>query len=125
MLLRASSFQQKFEKEINMIRIILRSALALAIAAPAFANDQLAQNLGLEPGVYSNAELATIKGVREGASNSDADTAASLEALYADSVISTQSVQGSSGNQLARFLGVDPADYSMAELAVMKGNFED
>ncbi len=108
-----------------MMHIILTSALALAIAAPAFAGDQLARNLGLEPGAYSNAELATIKGVREGASNSDADTAASLEVLYADDVISTQSVQGSSGNQLARFLGVDPADYSPAELAVLKGNFED
>jgi hypothetical protein len=108
-----------------MKRIILTSALALAIAAPAFAGDQLARNLGLEPGVYTTAELATIKGIREGANGTDASTAAALETLYEGGVVSTQSVPGSAAEQLARFLGVNAADYSLAELAVLKGDFED
>lgn len=177
-----AAHEQKFDKEINMKRIILTSALALAITAPAFASDQLARNLGLEPGVYTTAELATIKGVREAATNTDAATAASLEGLFGNGVVSTQSVAGTANaqlaanlglsgdyttaelatikgiregsstvdaataeslvnaggvvstqsvennaakDQLARFLGVDPSDYSMAELAVLKGDFED
>jgi hypothetical protein len=169
--------------EINMKRIILTSALALAIAAPAFASDQLARNLGVEPGVYTTAELATIKGIREGAVGTDAATASALEDLFAQGIVSTQSVGsighaqlaanlgldgdyttaelatikgiregaagtdvatadalegllsggvvstqstgGSAANQLAAFLGVNAADYSLAELAVLKGDFED
>jgi hypothetical protein len=169
--------------EINMKRIMITSVLALAIAAPAFASDQLARNLGVEPGVYTTAELATIKGVRENATSTDVATAATLEDLFSQGVVSTQSVgsignaqlaanlgldgdyttaelatikgiregaagtdvatadtlegllsggvvstqstAGSAANQLATFLGVNAADYSLADLAVMKGDFED
>jgi hypothetical protein len=103
-----------------MKRAILTSVLALAIAAPAFANDQLARNLGLEPGVYTTAELATIKGVREAATGTDAATAASLEGLFGNGVVSTQSVAGSANAQLAANLGVS-GDYTTADLAVIKG----
>jgi hypothetical protein len=112
--------ERKFDKEINMKRAILTSVLALAIAAPAFASDQLARNLGLEPGVYTTAELATIKGVREAASNTDAATAASLEGLFGNGVVSTQSVAGSANAQLAANLGLD-GTYTTADLAVIKG----
>ena len=103
-----------------MKRIILTSALALAIAAPAFASDQLARNLGLEPGAYTSAELATIKGIREAATNTDAATAAALEGLYGNGVVSTQSVAGTANAQLAANLGLS-GDYTTAELATIKG----
>jgi hypothetical protein len=112
--------EQNFDKEITMNRILITSALALAIAAPAFANDQLARNLGLEPGVYTTAELATIKGVREAATGTDAATAASLADLFGNGVVSTQSVAGSANAQLAANLGLS-GDYTTADLAVIKG----
>lgn len=43
-----------------MKRIALTTALALTLAAPAFASDQLAERLDVEPGVYSTAELVAI-----------------------------------------------------------------
>lgn len=103
-----------------MTRIILASALALAIAAPAVANDQLARNLGQDPGVFTTAELATIKGIREAATSTDAQTAQTLESLFAGGVVSTQSVAGPAAAQLALNLGID-GDYTTAELATIKG----
>jgi len=50
---------------------ILLAAVALSAAAPAFANDQLARSLGVEPGRYTAAELAIIKS-RSTASGNDA-----------------------------------------------------
>ncbi|MEM9320056.1 MAG: hypothetical protein AAGA70_13780 [Pseudomonadota bacterium] len=43
-----------------MKTLILSSAIALGLAAPSFANDQLAAGLGVEPGVYSTAELVRL-----------------------------------------------------------------
>jgi hypothetical protein len=113
--------EQRSHKEFNMKRLILTSALALAVAAPAFANDQLARSLGLEPGVYTTAELAAIKGVREAASSTDAATAASLEALYTSGVVSTQSVEDTANAQLAASLGLEAGVYTTGELAAIKG----
>jgi hypothetical protein len=39
---------------------ILSTALVLTLAAPAFANDQLAQSLGVEPGAYTTAQLVDL-----------------------------------------------------------------
>lgn len=43
-----------------MKALVLTTAIALGFAAPSFANDQLASNLGLEPGAYSTAQLVAI-----------------------------------------------------------------
>ncbi|MDF0599789.1 hypothetical protein P1J78_03495 [Psychromarinibacter sp. C21-152] len=43
-----------------MKRIII-SAIALAAATPALANDQLARSLGVEPGQYTLQELSILK----------------------------------------------------------------
>ncbi|MDV7141070.1 hypothetical protein R3X27_00100 [Tropicimonas sp. TH_r6] len=43
-----------------MNRIALTTALVFALAAPAFASDQLANQLDVEPGVYSTAELIAL-----------------------------------------------------------------
>ncbi len=40
---------------------IIATALVLAAATPALANDQLALSLGVEPGQYTTAELVVLK----------------------------------------------------------------
>ena len=40
---------------------IIVTAIALAAATPALANDQLARSLGVEPGQFTTAELAILK----------------------------------------------------------------
>ncbi len=44
-----------------MKRIALTAALITAIAAPAFASDNLARSLGVGPGTYSTAELIQLQ----------------------------------------------------------------
>ena len=41
------------------------AAIAVALSAPAFANDQLAASLGVEPGVYTTSELAALRNAKE------------------------------------------------------------
>ena len=48
-----------------MNRIILSTALALSLAAPAFASDQLALSLDVEPGTLSTAELISLRSALE------------------------------------------------------------
>jgi hypothetical protein len=108
-----------------MKRIILTTALALAVAAPAFANDQLARSLGVEPGAFTTAELATIKGLRDAGVSKDRETADVVAGLFSRGVVSTQSVGISAGHaQIAANLGLDPNVYSLAELATIKGHAE-
>ncbi len=104
-----------------MKRLALTTAFIIAAAAPAFANDQLARSLGLEPGVYSPAELAQIKGAIE---NRETDNSFHVQQLIGrgnSGVVSTQSVGGAGNAQLARSLGLEPGVYSDAELARIKG----
>ena len=107
-----------------MKRIAITTALALAIAAPAFANDQLARSLGVEPGVYTTAELATIKGLGESGDSLDRETGNVLAGLFSRGVVSTQSVGAAGNAQLARSLGLDAGDFTAAELATIKGLVE-
>jgi hypothetical protein len=110
---------ERLTKEIIMKRLILTSAVALSLAAPAFASDALSRVMAIEPGTFTTAELATIKGLREAG---DTDTADALAALYAQGgVVSTQSVAGSASAQLAANLGLDPEAFTTAELATIKG----
>ena len=107
-----------------MKNLIITTALALAVAAPAFANDQLARSLGVEPGVYTTADLATIKGVREGGVTTDRETANVLQILFSQGVVSTQSMGASGNAQLAQSLGLNAGDFTTAELATIKGVVE-
>jgi hypothetical protein len=99
------------------------TALALVSAAPAFANAQLARSLGLEPGVYTIAELSAIKGATEERATDNRDFVASLVARTGGGVVSTQSVGAS--NQLAANLGLDAGDFTAAQLATIKGVTEE
>ncbi|MHA3978110.1 hypothetical protein ACW9UR_10540 [Halovulum sp. GXIMD14794] len=99
------------------MKMLLSSAAVLLIATGAYANDQMARSMGLEPGVYSDAELIQIRAAM------DADDDYRLHQLLDKdtAVISTQSVGGSASNaQLARSVGVEPGVYSTAELAQMR-----
>ena len=61
-----------------MIAKVTLSALALALAAPAFAATQLERSAGVEPGAYTLAQIGEI------ASADEANEAARLKAFYAD-----------------------------------------
>lgn len=95
-----------------MKRIVLTTAIALGLAAPAFANDQLARSLGVEPGVYSTAELAKIKNASELTGND-------ARVFIGDS-LGFAATDNAGAVQLANSLGVAPGDYSVAELAILK-----
>lgn len=43
------------------MKTIIAATLALAVASPVLANDQLARSLGVEPGQYSLQELVILK----------------------------------------------------------------
>lgn len=107
-----------------MKHTIIASAIALAIAAPASAGDQLARSLGLEPGAFTLAELATIKGGRESGDSTDREGARAFETLSAGTAAPTRR-DGTRGDaQLAANLGLDDS-YSTAELATIKGIAEE
>ncbi|MBO6605196.1 MAG: hypothetical protein JJ949_18420 [Roseicyclus sp.] len=80
-----------------MTRIALTTALALSLAAPAFANDQLAASLGVDAGDYTVAELIQLRSALE---NDDHSHVAFL--LNGGSeTISTQSFAGTSAPDFA------------------------
>ncbi len=96
----------------------LTTAIALGVAAPAVASDQLAASLGVGPGQYSTAQLAQLKSARY---DDDERLFDQLVARFDGAVISTQSFGAAGGSeQLALQLGVAPGEYSIAELAQMK-----
>lgn len=101
-----------------MKRTLIASALVAAIAAPAFANSQLEDLLDVAPGTYTAAELAAIKG------SFDSDTGYSFP-VRDGGVVSTQSVGFSDSHRaLADIVGVNPADFTTAELVAIKGSYD-
>jgi hypothetical protein len=137
-----------------MNRIVLTTALALSLAAPAFASDQLAQQLDVEPGVYTTAELVSLRSAIENDDHATANAIlsnpggfndvdnATVQAINLRSAkqddehaaanfiraneggetfsASTKSGISAGHAQLAASLGVDAADYSLAELVQLK-----
>ncbi len=107
---------------MNRFTLATSALLTLAIAAPAFASDQLANTLGVEGQGFSTSELTQLK-----AAYDDGDTARInflLENGGASASASTKGVSASS-DQLAASLGVDASDYSRAELAALKSAVEE
>ena len=103
----------------------LAGALIITLGMPVAASDQLAASVGVEPGRYTLTELVELKAAM------DDDDATRIAFLTRDrrALTSTQSIdpapsQGTGispgQRQLARSMGVDPAEYSAAELAAMK-----
>ncbi len=137
-----------------MNRIALTTALLLSLSAPAFASDQLAKQLNVEPGVYTTAELVSLRNALEsddraaanailsnpgGFGSVDAETVREIALRSAEQdheqaaanylrnggeignfTVSTKSGVSAGHAQLAESLGVDAADYSLAELVKLK-----
>lgn len=81
---------------------VLSSILAIAIAAPALANpgtDQLARNLGVEPGTYSLAELVRLNDAIEQGGIEGAQAARFITAGSADVVSSSNPAGGVTTNE--------------------------
>lgn len=109
-----------------MKTIALTTALLLGLAAPALASDQLARNIGVEPGVYSLSELARLKGAKDSKEAGESDRFAALKKMFDSEVVSTQSAGVTAGHaQLAGHAGVDPADYSVAEIVMLRSAVRD
>lgn len=108
-----------------MTRTLITAALATAmLAAPATA-DQLARAVGVEPGVYSTAELSLIRKAQEENDDLLYRTIVERAETRGAEVLSTQSIGASAGAgagqaQLAPSLGVEPGAHSFAELARLK-----
>ncbi len=102
------------------MKLALTTALVLAAAAPAFASDQLALSLGVEPGTATVQELALLKSSIDSADENTVFAFDGVKAKIAGDVVSTQSVGGNS--QLAASLGVTGG--TVGELAALKGAIE-
>ncbi len=97
----------------------LTTALVVAASAPAFANDQLARSLGIEPGALTRSQLAQVKASIE--NDDDNRIARELAERFSAGEVSTMSTGISAGHsQLAARFGVDPQAFSVAELASLK-----
>lgn len=98
-----------------MKRILLTSALALTLTGPAFASDQLARSLGVEPGVYSTAELIALRSAYE-----------DDQFAVANSILNGSATDGeaSSNAQFAASVGVDPS-FSTADAAALRSAYEE
>ena len=92
-----------------MNRIALTSALILGLAAPAFAASDLTSH-----------QIATLEAVST--SEDDFATAAfKREQFASDGIVSTQSGISAGHAQLAANYGLDPVEYSVAELVIIAG----
>ncbi|NDR57624.1 hypothetical protein [Aliiruegeria sabulilitoris] len=98
--------------------------LTLAVAAPAFAGDQLATVLGVQGQGFSQSELIQLK-----AAYDDGDTTRINFLLdhggAADITASTKSTVDPGAQQLAASLGVNAAGYSLGELVALKAALDD
>jgi methionine synthase I (cobalamin-dependent) len=80
-----------------MKRIALTTALALSLAAPAFASEQLAASLGVDAGDYTVAELIQLRTALE----NDDQIFANYIVNGGSEVVSTQSFGGSVASDFA------------------------
>jgi hypothetical protein len=97
--------------------VLAGCALALCVGSAAMASDQLARQLGVEPGAYTLSELVRIKAAQE--EDNDLLQNWAMRRTNTDVVVSTQSIGGAGrmNEQLARAIRVDPSDYTPSELA--------
>ncbi len=98
-----------------MKRFILTTAMTVALAVPAAANDQLAMSLGVEPGEYTLSELVQLQTAMEEGDQKKIDfIMAGGGTTVPESAVSPAQIQ------LATELNVDPANFSYAELVQLR-----
>ncbi len=98
-----------------MSRLAMTSALLIALSAPAFADGkaQLAGPLGVNPADYTLAQLIQLENaVRD----NDAADFAFVKDQATGRIVSTQGSVSPGQAMQAAILGVNPADYSPAQL---------
>ncbi|MFD0979038.1 hypothetical protein [Tropicimonas aquimaris] len=99
-----------------MKRFALTTAIALAIASPVLASDQLAASAGVEPGVYTTNELITLIAAKE-----KGDWTVVNAILDGNLTDNSGDDRTSAGHvQLAESLGVNPAAYATNELVELR-----
>ncbi|URF49229.1 hypothetical protein M8007_21975 (plasmid) [Dinoroseobacter shibae] len=105
-----------------MKSVALSSIVIVAMAFPALSDSehmgQLEKTIGVEHGEFSSGELARIKG------SYDSDTGFNLPAQHERDLSSQSTLSQRAKAQLAAAIGVDPRDYTFAELAAIKGSYD-
>jgi hypothetical protein len=101
-----------------MKRTIATILIVAGLGTPAFANDQLARSVGVEPGTFSTSELARLKAALD-----DGDVARIRAARQVgnNERVSTQNYgKGPGHQQLARSAGVDSDRFTTAQIAQLR-----
>jgi len=90
---------------------LVATAAALLIGTSAFASDQFARSLGIEPGVYTDAELVELRAAMDA---DDEQRIRQLTRNHDGAVVSTQSygTMSDASTQLARSVGLEPGVYT-------------
>ncbi|WP_116132212.1 hypothetical protein [Tropicimonas sp. IMCC34043] len=109
---------------MNRITLATVAALALSASAPAFANDQLANTLRVEPGVYTTSQLTALKAAKDDGNSFRINQI--LKAENASYTVSTSNSNVNSANaNLSRLLGVEPGAYTTSQLTALKAAKDD
>ena len=100
-----------------MKRIVLTTALALGLAAPAFSS-QLAAQAGVEPGVFSTSQLIQLRDALDEQEHARYDY---LVEKFSGNVVATQSFGTSQGNAfLADVADVEAGSFTTGELIQLR-----
>ncbi len=101
-----------------MKTLALTTAIALGLSAPAFASDQLAASVGVEPGTFTTAELIRLRSALE-------DNDQSTVNFILGMVDGTPSANGAGAQSIAASIGVDAAAFTLNELVALRSALED
>ena len=110
------------ENDTSALNFYLSGQNRVAEAKVTQGTGQLAEIAGVEPGKYTAAELLKIIAARQ-----DGDTASALYVLSGENrkAASPASAVTPGEAMLAASAGVDPAQYTLAELIAMQNEFND
>ncbi len=99
-----------------MKRLALTTAIAVGLAIPAAAsNEQLAASIGVEPGQYTLAELVALQAAID---DNDQQLIRAIQEGRVETATAADVTPGQA--ELAQSLGVDPSEYTLAELAQLR-----
>ena len=99
-------------------------ALSLAVAAPAFANDQLASAAGVASGAFSNGELSQIL-VAQAEDDYDRVDFIKTYGGLSGAALAGDDRSGAGHIQLARTANVNPAEFTTPELVLLNAAIRD
>ncbi|WP_044006458.1 hypothetical protein [Jannaschia sp. CCS1] len=97
-----------------MKHVILSAAIVVGLAAQGHANEQLAQSIGVEVGVYTSSELVQMQAAL--ADNNQALFNHLQSSFNGQDVVTTGGGISDGHAQFAASLGLDPGTYTASEL---------